>query len=350
MAKKNKIQKSAKIYSNTMMYSSRGISNHMDFSRDVELTESRSWRDDDCVENVPYTTTNAQTNAQTATSSDSTSEGFALSVPFRKVIRGQRANLCKLLFGIFLFTIVLVVIFPQHKEETDSIKINTKPKTGLKPISETVKKSEPEPAAPGPTPVEKPSSTPNPTPTPPPTPASTPTPTQDTTVVRKSGTTQSGDGVNFPKKRDIVTIHYTGYLDAKGTVFDSSRHYGTGEEFSFEVDKKQEVLDGWHLGIRLLSLGEKAKIHMPSKFAFGPEGFIDIVPPNSDLTFDVELFAIDGCTKITNSGTLRDCVHCFDGSTPEEKTSSDSTVYHICPHKPKSQIEEGVSVKKGPND
>ena len=48
----------------------------------------------------------------------------------------------------------------------------------------------------------------------------------------------AGDGVQYPKKQQTVTIHYTGYL-ADGTQFDSSRD--RGKPFKFKLGAEQVI-------------------------------------------------------------------------------------------------------------
>jgi len=52
------------------------------------------------------------------------------------------------------------------------------------------------------------------------------------------------------------------------------------------------VIRGWEEGLLRLTLGEKARLHISSDLAYGPRGLGSIIPPNSDLMFDVELLQI----------------------------------------------------------
>ena len=46
-------------------------------------------------------------------------------------------------------------------------------------------------------------------------------------------TLSSGDGKNYPKKGDHLTMHYTGTLKSNGDVFDSSVE--KGRPFKFQI-------------------------------------------------------------------------------------------------------------------
>ena len=41
-----------------------------------------------------------------------------------------------------------------------------------------------------------------------------------------------------------------------------------------------------------MSLGEKAKLNISSDYGYGADGAGDVIPPNADLVFEVELLAI----------------------------------------------------------
>ncbi|BGP16892.1 FK506-binding protein 1 [Rhodosporidiobolus nylandii] len=91
-----------------------------------------------------------------------------------------------------------------------------------------------------------------------------------------------GDGVNFPKPGDRVTIHYHGTLHSTGAKFDSSCVIGRGQ-----------VIKGWDEGVPQLSVGQKAKLICTPDYAYGARGFPPVIPANSTLVFEVELLKIN---------------------------------------------------------
>ena len=93
-----------------------------------------------------------------------------------------------------------------------------------------------------------------------------------------------GNG-EMPEKGDIVMVHYTGKL-IDGTVFDSSIE--RGEPIKFPIGTNR-VIPGWDEGIMLMSKGEKGMLYIPYYLAYGPEGSAPVIPPFSNLIFEVEL-------------------------------------------------------------
>merc|ERR1712113_514333 len=97
-------------------------------------------------------------------------------------------------------------------------------------------------------------------------------------------TTNLGDGKTFPKHGDTLSMHYTGTLVKDGTKFDSSRD----REIPFEfVIGEGKVIAGWDKGIMEMSLGERAKLTVPSALAYGSKS-VGLIPADADLLFDVE--------------------------------------------------------------
>lgn len=94
---------------------------------------------------------------------------------------------------------------------------------------------------------------------------------------------EKGEG-ETPKEGQIVTAHYHGTL-LNGEVFDSSVQ--RDKPFSFPVGMGR-VIPGWDEAFLDMKKGEKRKLILPSKIAYG-ERASGPIPPNSVLVFDVEL-------------------------------------------------------------
>jgi peptidylprolyl isomerase len=85
-----------------------------------------------------------------------------------------------------------------------------------------------------------------------------------------------------------VSVHYSGYFK-DGKMFDSS--LDRGQPFSVKLGEGQ-IIKALEEGIELLHKGEKAKFFIPYKLAYGEQGHPPVIPPKSDLIFDIELLDI----------------------------------------------------------
>ena len=96
---------------------------------------------------------------------------------------------------------------------------------------------------------------------------------------------EEGTGTVHPGPKTKVLAHYHGTL-IDGTVFDSSVE--RGQPLSFGLN---QVIRGWTEGLQLMVEGQKMRLFIPSKLAYGsrPAGSI---PGGSVLIFDVELITI----------------------------------------------------------
>lgn len=86
-----------------------------------------------------------------------------------------------------------------------------------------------------------------------------------------------------PKATDIVTTNYRGtFLD--GTEFDSS--YRRNEPAKFPVNR---VIPGWTEALKMMRVGDKWQLFVPSDLAYKETGAGDDIPPNATLIFEIEL-------------------------------------------------------------
>ncbi|WP_296150336.1 peptidylprolyl isomerase [uncultured Flavobacterium sp.] len=106
-----------------------------------------------------------------------------------------------------------------------------------------------------------------------------------------------------PADGTTVYVHYAGYFE-DGSLFDSSyeevsKSLGKFDEmrasqngyqpFPFEIGNKGGLIPGFLEGINLMSFGDKATLFIPSKLGYGERGAGNIIPPNSNIIFEVEL-------------------------------------------------------------
>ncbi|MFK7934246.1 MAG: FKBP-type peptidyl-prolyl cis-trans isomerase [Saprospiraceae bacterium] len=99
--------------------------------------------------------------------------------------------------------------------------------------------------------------------------------------IEKAG---SGD---LPQPGDYVKLHYTGRLP-NGQVFDESP---ADEPFVFQLGYR-EVIRGWDKGVLFFNVGSKGQLFIPSELGYGRFGAGKMVPPHTDLIFDIEILEI----------------------------------------------------------
>tara|TARA_B100000965_G_scaffold310633_1_gene270009 strand:- start:2037 stop:2636 length:600 start_codon:yes stop_codon:yes gene_type:complete len=83
-----------------------------------------------------------------------------------------------------------------------------------------------------------------------------------------------------------VSVNYKGSLE-NGKEFDSS--YGRGP-FEFSLGAGM-VIKGWDEGVAGMKVGGKRQLIIPPELGYGSRG-IGPIPPNSVLTFEVELLGV----------------------------------------------------------
>lgn len=89
-----------------------------------------------------------------------------------------------------------------------------------------------------------------------------------------------------PVDGQTVKVHYHGTL-IDGTVFDSSVE--RGQPLDLNVNG---VIAGWTEALKMMPVGSKWKLFIPSNLAYGDRGAGGKIKPGSTLIFDVELISI----------------------------------------------------------
>jgi peptidylprolyl isomerase len=97
----------------------------------------------------------------------------------------------------------------------------------------------------------------------------------------------SGDGAEA-QPGQFYTVHYTGWLASNGTKFDSS--LDRSEPFAFRQGVRG-VIAGWDSGFAGMHVGGKRRLFIPYQLAYGERGRPPVIPPKSDLIFDIQLVA-----------------------------------------------------------
>lgn len=111
------------------------------------------------------------------------------------------------------------------------------------------------------------------------------------------------EGDEKPQEGDYVMVNYAGFLDS-GKLFDSNI-LGVAEQFRTVDERRKEgggyapvrmlygpdspLIPGFKEGLLQMKVGDKARLFIPSHLGYGEAGAGGIIPPNTDLVFDVEI-------------------------------------------------------------
>lgn len=91
---------------------------------------------------------------------------------------------------------------------------------------------------------------------------------------------------NSPKASDKVSVFYRGTF-TNGIEFDGN----IGRQpISFGLN---QVIPGWTEGLQLMKPKGKAVFYIPYALAYGANGYPGVIPPKSDLIFEVELLSVN---------------------------------------------------------
>jgi peptidyl-prolyl cis-trans isomerase A (cyclophilin A) len=114
--------------------------------------------------------------------------------------------------------------------------------------------------------------------------------------------TKPGTGKK-PAEGTTVYIYYAGYFE-DGSLFDSnyedvSKEFGKYDAnratqkgydpFPFQYGKKDGLIPGFLEGLNAMSLGDKTTLFIPSNLGYGAQGAGSVIPPNTNLIFELEM-------------------------------------------------------------
>ncbi len=103
---------------------------------------------------------------------------------------------------------------------------------------------------------------------------------------------KKGNGPH-PEPGDKITVNYVASF-LSGQPFDDT--YERGQPFTFTFGIGQ-VIQGWDIAFAKMQKGTKATIIVPSRLAYGPKGYGNIIPPYTPLVFDIEVLDIQKAKK-----------------------------------------------------
>ena len=115
-------------------------------------------------------------------------------------------------------------------------------------------------------------------------------------------TINNGEGKQ-PKQTEFAMVNYAGYL-RNGALFDSNikeveESYGKYQAMReqqngyqpipFPYTPSAQLIPGFKEALLTMKVGDKIRVFIPATLGYGEAGAGDVVPPNSDLIFDIEI-------------------------------------------------------------
>ena len=115
-------------------------------------------------------------------------------------------------------------------------------------------------------------------------------------------TINNGEGKQ-PKQTEFAMVNYAGYL-RNGALFDSNikeveESYGKYQAMReqqngyqpipFPYTPSAQLIPGFKEALLTIKVGDKIRVFIPATLGYGESGAGDVIPPNSDLIFDIEI-------------------------------------------------------------
>ena len=115
-------------------------------------------------------------------------------------------------------------------------------------------------------------------------------------------TINNGEGKQ-PKQTEFAMVNYAGYL-RNGALFDSNikeveESYGKYQAMReqqngyqpipFPYTPSARLIPGFKEALLTMKVGDKIRVFIPATLGYGEAGAGDVIPPNSDLIFDIEI-------------------------------------------------------------
>lgn len=108
-----------------------------------------------------------------------------------------------------------------------------------------------------------------------------------------------------------IYVYYAGFLE-NGSLFDSNieavaQQYGKWDAnrsaqqgyqpFPFAAGKKDGLIPGFIEALELMDIGDKLVAFIPSGLAYGAQGAGNVIPPNANIIFEIQLLDAPPATK-----------------------------------------------------
>ena len=115
-------------------------------------------------------------------------------------------------------------------------------------------------------------------------------------ILKKAGASKLPAGTS-------VTVKYSGFLE-NGTLFDTSdetvaKQFGKFDaqraaqsgyqNIPFAIGKKDGMIPGFIEGLEKINVGDKIILFIPSNLGYGENGAGNVIPPNANIIFEVEM-------------------------------------------------------------
>ena len=106
-----------------------------------------------------------------------------------------------------------------------------------------------------------------------------------------------------PNHTHQVMVNYAGYL-RNGTLFDSNvkeieeaygkynslrEQQGGYQAFPMPYNTSAQLIPGFRDALLTMKVGDKIRVFIPAALGYGERGAGNVIPPNSDLIFDIEI-------------------------------------------------------------
>lgn len=113
---------------------------------------------------------------------------------------------------------------------------------------------------------------------------------------------KTGNGKK-PAAGSTIYVHYAGYLE-DGNLFDTSfgevaktygkyddkiKQGGKFEPFPFVAGKKDGLIPGFLEALEQMNIGDRIVAFIPANLGYGARGAGNVIPPNSNIVFEIEL-------------------------------------------------------------
>jgi hypothetical protein len=112
----------------------------------------------------------------------------------------------------------------------------------------------------------------------------------------------TSDSSAFPSERHpYVELEYEGWVigETEDIRFDSTRDngYSLTVQLDLPVSGKSSLIRAWEAALQHVRVGEVVVLTASTRYGYGADGMPPVVPPNSDLRFEIEILDVRSTPK-----------------------------------------------------